>query len=141
MIDIHSIITNTPSLQAARQARDLKALADGINALGLTSLQTRYITARTVLSELGEQGAAILAALEVAATSNIAVKYAVKFLEQDSGLNIGDPATQVMVDELSQASVLTVEQETLLKNMALLPVVVTRTQVEDAFYDHYGTEK
>lgn len=139
MTDIHTRIINSPELQEAREARDLSALADGLNAQGVVEIQSRYITARTILAELVD-GVGILTALDAAVDASVAIKYAVNFLSKDSGIDIGNPATQAMVDQITP-TVLTEEQATALKHMALQPVMVTRSQVEYALFNPDGTEK
>ena len=126
-------------LDALRMARDLDGLAAALNAMPDLELRHRYITARTILAEC-DDGPAILAALDSAASMNTAVKYAVQFLGQDSGLNVGDQVTQAMLDSLVPA-VLNAEQAEQVKAMAMLPQIVTRFDVEAAMYNPDGTEK
>ena len=142
MPTIRERILATPALGPARAARDLDALAAGLNAAAPMALQERYVTARTILSECAD-GANILAALDGAAASNAAVHYAVKFLGQDSGLNVGDPVTQAMLDHLATdvMAVLTKDQAAQVKNLAMLPQLVDRLQVEAAMFHPDGSEK
>lgn len=87
-----------------------------------TATKERYVTARTVLAELGAtSGAAILDKLEAAATQSSPVKWMLKFLTQDSGLDVGQTETQECIDALALAGVLTTDEATALKSMALLP--------------------
>lgn len=139
MTAIRDRVNNSPELQEARSTKDLDVLAAGLNAQGLMEIQSRYITARTILAEL-EDGAEILAALDAAASSSSAIKYALSFLKQDSGLDVGNPATQAMIDQLTP-TVLSTDQATHLKNMALQPIVVTRTQVQQDMFNDDGSEK
>lgn len=138
-MSIRERILARADLAPLRAARDLDGLAAALNAEGLTALAPRYITARTILAECGTAGPAILAALD-AAVANPAVKYAVKFLGQDSGLNIGDPMTQEMIDALSP-TVLTEQQAETLKALALQPILVDRAQVFEAMFNDDGSEK
>lgn len=126
-------------LNALRAARDITALAAALNAEGLTAPQQRFITARGVMSGCAD-GVAILTALE-AATANNAVAWALKFLGQESGLDVGDPYTQGMIDQLVTGGVLTAAHGDQLKALALAPVVVTQGQVAQAMYNPDGTEK
>jgi hypothetical protein len=128
-----------PDLAEARAARDLDALAAGLNEQPETVLQPRYVTARTILAECAD-GPTILAALDAAAISNTAVKYAVQFLGQESGLDVGNAVTQGMLDTLVP-SVLTKAQADQVKGMAMLPQLVTRADVEAAMFNPDGTEK
>lgn len=96
-------------------------VADMLNAHTAQLIKSRFITARTVMAEGGAEGVAILDALETAAQSNSTVRWALQFFTQDSGLDIGHEATQTTIDQLVLGAVLTTEQGTLLKNMALQP--------------------
>lgn len=142
MSTIRDRILALTTLAAARVAKNLGALTNGLNAAPPKVLQTRYVTGRTILSECAD-GANILAALDGAASTNAAVRYATKFLGQDSGLNVGDPVTQAMLDSLTTGlvPVLTKDQAAQVKNLAMLPQVVTRADVEAAMYNPDGTEK
>jgi hypothetical protein len=102
----------------------LGAVCDLLNAQTQKKVQSRYVTARTILAELSD-GAAVLDALDACPMS--AVKWAMKFLGQDSGLDVGNPATQGMLDALSAAAVITASQAAELKAMAELPA--SRAQV------------
>jgi hypothetical protein len=114
-------------------ARDLDAIAALVSA-GRVSVQSRFVTARTILAECGADGAGILDALEAVATVNSAVKWAVRFLSQDSGLDVGNPVTQYMIDQLAGMGALTAGQAVALKNLALQPAPVSRLDVEAALY-------
>lgn len=118
---------------AAVEARDLDAIAAIVSA-GRMSMQPRFITARTILAECGAAGPAILDALEAAATVSSAVKWAVKFLGDDSGIDVGNPATQYMVDQLAAGGALTVAQAGILNSMAMQPAPVSRLDVEAALF-------
>jgi|GEM_PF-2772559 len=127
-------------LNDARAARDITALAAALNAEGLTAPKTRFVTARTVLSECAD-GGAILDALKAAAAGNSAVDWALKFMSQDSGIDAGNAMTRGMVDQLVAATALTPAQGEALKALANAPVIVTQEQVADALYNPDGTEK
>lgn len=93
-----------------------------LNDKQFTATKERYVTVRTVLAELGATaGAAILDKLEAAATQSSPVKWMLKFLTQDSGLDVGQSETQGCIDALAVAGVLTTDEATALKGMALLP--------------------
>ena len=93
-----------------------------LNDKRYAATKERYVTARTVLAELGATtGATILDMLEAAATQSSPVKWMLKFLTQDSGLDVGQTETQGCIDALAIAGVLTTDEATALKNMALLP--------------------
>lgn len=139
MTTIRERIEARADLADALTARDLDALADGLNAQPVKVLQARYITARTILAECAD-GPSILAALDSAATANTAVKYAIQFLVQDSGLDVGNAVTQGMLDALVP-SVLTQAQADQVKGMAMQPQLVTRADVEASMFNPDGTEK
>lgn len=126
-------------LDALRAARDITGLSDALNAEGVRSVQPRFVTARAVMAECAG-GVAILEALK-AASSNPAVGWAVQFLGQEAGVDVGDPFTQGMIDQLVGASVLTQTQGASLKALALQPVQVTQEQVAIEMYHPDGTEK
>lgn len=126
-----------------RAARDLDGLAAALNAEGLKAPHQRFITARAVMAGC-PGGLAILAALDQARVHPAvgpAVTWALTFLSQEAGLDIGDPFTQGMVDSLVALGLLTGEQGAALKAMALQPVVVGRLEVESALFNPDGTEK
>jgi len=138
-MDIRTRILARRDLDELRASRDIDALAMALNAEGLMAPQQRFVTARAVMATC-TAGLEILDALEAAA-SNRAVAWALKFLSQEAGLDIGDPYTLRTVDQLVVALVLTQEQGDALKAMALRPVVVTRDQVNAVMFNDDGTEK
>lgn len=126
-------------LDGLRAARDITGLTDALNAEGLKAPQQRFITARAVMATC-PGGVEVLGALQ-SASANPAVGWALKFLGQEAGLDIGDPFTQGMVDQLVAGNVLTAEQGAALKAMAMKPVIVDRLEVEAALYNRDTTEK
>jgi len=142
-MDIRTRILARGDLAELRAARDLDGLAAALNAEGLQAPRQRFITARAVMASC-PGGLPILAALDGAREHPVvgkAVAWALTFLGQEAGLDIGDPFTQEMVDHLVAFEILTDEQGAALKAMALQPVVVTRLDVEAAFYSPDGTER
>lgn len=127
-------------LDSLRTARDLDGLAAALNADAPLVPQQRFITARAVLT-LCADGSAILTALEAAAPHNVAVAYAVRFLGQDAGLDIGDPGALALLDRLLLEGVLTEAHVDQLRTIALKPLLVTRLDVEAAMFNHDGSEK
>lgn len=124
---------------AALSARDLDALAR-IVSTGRKVTQSRFVTARTVLAEcIG--GQAILDALKAAAAGNSAVNWAMTFLGQEGGLDVGNAATQGMIDQLVAATALTAAQGAALKALANLSQTVSRAEVEAAMFNADGTRK
>lgn len=128
---------------AAVAARDITQIAQ-IVSNGRTATQSRFVTARTVLAECSG-GAAILDALTAAASSAqpyaSAVGWAMKFLAQDSGLDVGNPVTQGLIDQLVLAGALQAAQGSALKAMAVMPAPVSQSDVAEALYNADGTQK
>lgn len=93
-------------------------VVDLLNTQTESMIKPRMVTARTVLAECGLSGATILDKLEAAGASNSAVKWAVRFLGNDGGLDVGNPMTQMMIDQLT-GPVLTVEEGAALKALAM----------------------
>lgn len=112
-----------------------------LNELIYTMPKTKFITARTILAEYGEEGAAILDKLETAGSTIPAVKWAFKFLLQDTGVDIGHNKTREMLDNLAQSAVITQDESDKLKILGLQPAsraevlglgLITESQVRDA---------
>lgn len=78
----------------------------------------RFVSARTILAEV-PGGAAILDKLEAVATSIPDVKWAMKFLQTETGIDVGHATTRAQIDALVTAGVLTEFEGAALKNMAL----------------------
>ena len=139
-MNIRDRILARTDLAPLRAARDLDALAAALNADAPMVPQQRFISARAVLTQCAD-GAAILTALEDAAPQNIAVAWAVRFLAQDAGLDIGDPGALVLLEQLLQAGVLQQPHVDQLKALAMKPLLVTRDQVNEAMFNPDGSEK
>lgn len=105
---------------------DPQRVVDLLAAPVYTMTKSRFVTARTILAECPD-GAAILDALTTAQANVSAVKWALTFLSQDSGLDVGHPRTQVMLGGLVQGGALTAAQADQLKAMAMQPA--TRSDV------------
>lgn len=127
-------------LDQLRAARDLDGLTAALNADPEMTVQQRFVTARAVMAGCPD-GNAILDALDAAAPQNSAVRRALAFLQQEAGLDVGDPYTQHMIGELARAGALTGDQAAQLKALALKPVYVDRLEVEAALYNRDTTEK
>lgn len=99
------------------------AIADEINEKKFTAVRPRFITARTVLAELGaEVGSKVLDKLEAIAPVSSPVKWMMKFLSSDGGVDIGNDQTLASIDALVAGGVLTTEEGQALHGMALQPV-------------------
>jgi hypothetical protein len=140
MTSIRDRIINSPELQAARAARDLDALAAGLNAQGVMAAQSRFVTMRTIVAECDDTNG-IITALNAAAPSIPVVAEMLAFLRSDSGMDVGHAKTQAQLDAMASAGVLTAAQTQSLKALALQSVLVSRLDVEVAMYNSDGTEK
>ena len=79
------------------------ALAELLNAQSTTLAKSRMITARGIMASYGlgpSAGAAFLDKLEVLSAGVPAIKWAMKFLQAESGIDVGEPATQAMLTSL-----------------------------------------
>jgi hypothetical protein len=92
-----------------------------LNAQTLSMVKPRLVNARTVLAECGANAAATLDKLEAASAQVSTVKWAMKFLQQDGGLDVGHPVTQAQLSALAAGGVLTQAEADSLKNLALQP--------------------
>lgn len=138
-MSIRDRILARQELDEMRLARDITGLAAALNVDPPLVPQQRFVTARAIMAGC-VGGVAILTALKSAA-ADPAVAWALQFLGQDAGLDIGDPFTQSMVDQLVLAQVLTTTQGDELKALALKPILVTQEQVATEMYNPDGTEK
>ena len=120
-------------------SKDCNGIA-ALISIGRKSVQSRFVTARTILAECGALGAPILDALESVAASNSSVKWAVKFLSQDSGLDVGNPVTQYMIGQLV-AGGLPAALGDALKGLASQPAPVSPQDVAAALFNLDGTPK
>lgn len=138
-MNLHDEIISRGDCAADLSARDIDRLAAILSA-GRTSIQSRFVTARTILAEVSG-GAALLDKMQNLGSTLPAVRYAMTFLNQESGIDIGHAATQGMVDQLVGGGALTASEGAALKNLAVQPAIVTRSQVADAMFNPDGTQK
>lgn len=121
-------------------ARDLDGLAARLNASAPLVVQSRFVTMRTIVAECDDANG-VITALTAAAASVPVVAEMLTFLRSDSGMDVGHARTQVQLDGMAQAGLLTAVQAQALKGLALQPELVTRDQVNDAMYNPDGTSK
>lgn len=95
-------------------------IADILNEPRFMAVKSRFITARTMLAELPGAGV-ILDKLESVASSVPEVKWSMKYLTGETGIDVGHPGTIAQIDALSAGGVLTMAEAESLKNMALQP--------------------
>ncbi len=135
--EIRAAIAADPALQAL--GNDAEALAVALST-GRTRLQAPTMISERGIMERYPGGPvaadAVLVKLETFAASGAPgsgpVKRAMKFLASADGLDIGSAATRAQLDALAAGGVITSGEADNLKNLALVPVVVTPRQVVDA---------
>lgn len=122
-------ITNDPLGigYAANLPNSPGVVVDMLNAKIFKAVKPRIVTARAIIVEC-PSGASILDKFEQAASTNSTIKWAVTFLGQEAGIDVGNVATQEMIDALT-GPLLTAEEGAQLKNMALQPA--SRAEVLD----------
>lgn len=79
------------------------AIADLLNRQSTTMPKERMVTARGIMASYGlgpSAGAAFLDKLDALSASVPAIKWAMKFLQQEAGIDVGEPATRAMLDSL-----------------------------------------
>lgn len=81
-------------------------IAAVLNFPQIAGTQSRFITARTILAEIAN-GAAILDKLEGAAPAIPPLKWAMRFLTGETGIDIGHDGTRQNIQMLAAAGVLT----------------------------------
>lgn len=102
-------------------------------SVGRTKIVDRNVDIGDVLTALGpEAGASFLDNLELIATSNNVIKWTLVLL-RGGILNVGLEVVRTNIDSLVTTSVLTAEQGEAIKNLAVVPDVVTVEQVTKAF--------
>ena len=95
-----------------------------LNTQSQTMVKPRMITARGIISSYGigpSAGAVFLDKLDALSASIPALKWAMKFLQQDAGIDIGDSATQQMLDSLVGVGGITLAEVNGVKAIALQP--------------------
>lgn len=100
------------------------ALAALLNAQSTTMAKSRTITARGIMASYGlgpAAGAAFLDKLDALASSVPAIKWAMKFLQAEAGIDVGEPATQAMLTSLVGVGGITADEVNGVKAMALQP--------------------
>ena len=100
------------------------ALADMLNAPTASMAKPRMITARGIMASYGlgpAAGAAFLDKMESLSASVPAIKWAMKFLQAEAGIDVGEPATQLMLTSLIGVGGITADEVNGVKAMALQP--------------------
>lgn len=93
-----------------------------LNAQVRTMVRSRFITARGILDKWPtgpNDAAAVMDKLEAAGAAVPALKWAVRFLNTNEGLDIGTQTAQAMIGQLGAGGVLTVEEAQKLAALAI----------------------
>lgn len=103
----------------AQTPDDDQRIANLMNAKSFSGPVTRMVTARAIIAELGMTvGTTILEKMVAAQATQPALKWVLKFLEQDAGIDIGHPTTQGAIDALTAGGLFTAAEGAALKGMA-----------------------
>lgn len=98
------------------------SIAAVFNVASGTRLVERYENAIGIMSALGAvTGAGILEKLDQAKAGIPALKWAMLAMDDPQGINLGDPETQTMLDDLATASVITQAEADAVKALAIQP--------------------
>jgi hypothetical protein len=95
-------------------------LAQMLTAPDYTMVKTKFVTARGVLAEHGSAGATVLDKIDAAGSSDSAVKWAMKFVTSEPGIDVGHPTTRSLLNGMVPA-VLTQAEADMLLDMAVQP--------------------
>lgn len=99
-------------------------VANMLNERKFQAVKTRMVTARGIMASYGigpTQGALFLDKLESLSANIPALKWAMKFLQQETGLDVGEPATQIMLTSLIGVGGITQAEVDGVKAMAMQP--------------------
>jgi hypothetical protein len=115
------VVTNDMPKDPDYYAKD-SAIADIFNAPVGTRLIERFENAIGIMSALGAvTGAAILEKLDQAKAGIPALKWAMLAMDDPQGINLGDPETQTMLDDLATGGVITQAEADTVKALAIQP--------------------
>lgn len=99
-------------------------VANMLNERKFQAAKTRMVTARGIMASYGigpTQGALFLDKLESLSANIPAVKWAMKFLQQETGIDVGESATQIMLTSLIGVGGITQAEVDGVKAMAIQP--------------------
>lgn len=99
-------------------------VANMLNERKFQAAKTRMVTARGIMASYGigpTQGALFLDKLESLSANIPALKWAMKFLQQETGIDVGEPATQIMLTSLIGVGGITQAEVDGVKAMAIQP--------------------
>lgn len=92
-------------------------IADILNDRRFAGVKSRFVTARTILAEV-PGGAAILDKLEAAAPAIPDLKWAMRFIAGETGIDIGHAGTRANLEALAATGVITADEALALLQMA-----------------------
>lgn len=93
-----------------------------LNDQRFSTVRERFITARTILAELGpEIGAGVLDKMEAASANISALKWAMRFLIGETGIDIGHAGTRSQIEAMAAGGVIATDEAAALLNMAVAP--------------------
>lgn len=145
--EIRTAITNDPAVLALLP--DTVAVASALSA-GRTKLVLTMATERRILSALGViDGAVFLDALDAFAAQTLpadhplapyhsGIKRAVGWLKTDEGIDIGDASSQLMLDALAAAGVVSADSAAVVKAIARVPDPLSELDVRRAVFADDG---
>lgn len=99
-------------------------VANMLNERKFQAAKTRMVTARGIMASYGigpTQGALFLDKLESLSANIPALKWAMKFLQQETGIDVGESATQIMLTSLIGVGGITQAEVDGVKAMAIQP--------------------
>ena len=99
-------------------------VANMLNERKFQAAKTRMVTARGIMASYGigpTQGALFLDKLESLSANIPALKWAMKFLQQETGIDVGESATQIMLTSLIGVGGITQAEIDGVKAMAIQP--------------------
>jgi hypothetical protein len=115
------VVTNDMPKDPDYYVKD-SAIADIFNTPAGTRLIERFENAIGIMSALGAvTGAGILEKLDQAKAGVPALKWAMLAMDDPQGINLGDPETQTMLDDLAIGGVITQTEADAVKALAIQP--------------------
>lgn len=99
-------------------------VVEQLNARVFNMPKPTFVSARGIMASFGlgpTAGAAFLDKLDALAANVPAIKWAIKFLQAEAGLDVGEPATQLMLTSLIGVGGITQAEVDGVKAMALQP--------------------
>ena len=99
-------------------------VANMLNERKFQAVKSRMVTARGIMASYGigpTQGSLFLDKLESLSANIPSLKWAMKFLQQETGIDVGEPATQIMLTSLIGVGGITQAEVDGVKAMAIQP--------------------